>query len=262
MYKGSISDNKVTINGNGGGVYAKDSTNFVISGGSIDSNHAPSSGGGIYYESTISKSVKFNISGGNIVRNTAVTGNGGGIWLKSAYGNMRFTMSGGRISNNVASKNGGGVYISEPYYGKFTVSSTAQITDNAGNRNDNNVYLPSGKTILIGSNGLDSSAKIGVTMGQVLDTDKYVAIAKGASNDYTLTANDLNAFNSDIGYKRYALDNAVNFSNGELHVHRLCGTANCTLTYHENVLWTAINTEAELRAIKGWNGHAVLLSNR
>lgn len=251
MYKGSISDNKVTINGNGGGVYAKDSTNFVISGGSIDSNHAPSSGGGIYYESTISKSVKFNISGGNIVRNTAVTGNGGGIWLKSAYGNMRFTMSGGRISNNVASKNGGGVYISEPYYGKFTVSSTAQITDNAGNRNDNNVYLPSGKTILIGSNGLDSSAKIGVTMGQVLDTDKYVAIAKGASNDYTLTANDLNAFNSDIGYKRYALDNAVNFSNGELHVHRLCGTANCTLTYHENVLWPAINTEAELRAIKG-----------
>lgn len=251
MYKGSISDNKVTINGNGGGVYAKDSTNFVISGGSIDSNHAPSSGGGIYYESTISKSVKFNISGGNIVRNTAVTGNGGGIWLKSAYGNMRFAMSGGRISNNVASKNGGGVYISEPYYGKFTVSSTAQITDNAGNGNDNNVYLPSGKTILIGSNGLDSSAKIGVTMGQVLDTDKYVAIAKGASNDYTLTANDLNAFNSDIGYKRYALDNAVNFSNGELHVHRLCGTANCTLTYHENVLWTAINTEAELRAIKG-----------
>ena len=251
MSKGSISDNKVTINGNGGGVYAKDSTNFVISGGSIDSNHAPSSGGGIYYESTISKSVKFNISGGNIVRNTAVTGNGGGIWLKSAYGNMRFTMSGGRISNNVASKNGGGVYISEPYYGKFTVSSTAQITDNAGNGNDNNVYLPSGKTILIGSNGLDSSAKIGVTMGQVLDTDKYVAIAKGASNDYTLTANDLNAFNSDIGYKRYALDNAVNFSNGELHVHRLCGTANCTLTYHENVLWTAINTEAELRAIKG-----------
>ena len=251
MYKGSISDNKVTINGNGGGVYAKDSTNFVISGGSIDSNHAPSSGGGIYYESTISKSVKFNISGGNIVRNTAVTGNGGGIWLKSAYGNMRFTMSGGRISNNVASKNGGGVYISEPYYGKFTVSSTAQITDNAGNGNDNNVYLPSGKTILIGANGLSSSAKIGVTMGQVLDTDKYVAIAKAASNDYTLKADDLNAFNSDTGYKRYALENAVNFSNGELHVHRLCGTANCTLTYHENVLWTAINTEAELRAIKG-----------
>ena len=251
MYKGSISDNKVTINGNGGGVYAKDSTNFVISGGSIDSNHAPSSGGGIYYESTISKSVKFNISGGNIVRNTAVTGNGGGIWLKSAYGNMRFTMSGGRISNNVASKNGGGVYISEPYYGKFTVSSTAQITDNAGNGNDNNVYLPSGKTILIGANGLSSSAKIGVTMGQVLDTDKYVAIAKAASNDYTLKADDLNAFNSDTGYKRYALENAVNFSNGELHVHGLCGTANCTLTYHENVLWTAISTEAELRAITG-----------
>lgn len=252
MYKGSISDNKVTINGNGGGVYAKDSTNFVISGGSIDSNHAPSSGGGIYYESTISKSVKFNISGGNIVRNTAVTGNGGGIWLKSAYGNMRFTMSGGRISNNVASKNGGGVYISEPYYGKFTVSSTAQITDNAGNGNDNNVYLPSGKTILIGANGLSSSAKIGVTMGQQLAEGVRVAIAKGTSDDYTLTADDLNAFNSDTGYYKYALDNAVNFSSGELHVHGLCGTANCTESKnHKNVLWTAIRTEAELRAIKG-----------
>ena len=251
MYKGSISDNKVTINGNGGGVYAKDSTNFVISGGSIDSNHAPSNGGGIYYESTINKPVNFTISGGNIVRNTAVTGNGGGIWLKSAYGNMRFTMSGGRISNNVASKNGGGVYIFEPYYGKFTVSSTAQITDNAGNGNDNNVYLPSGKTIFIGAKGLSSSAKIGVTMGQVLDTDKYVAIAKGASNDYTLTADDLNAFSSDTGYDKYALENAVNFSNGELHVHGECGTVDCTHTTHENVLWTAIRTEAELRAIKG-----------
>lgn len=251
MYKGSISDNKVTINGNGGGVYAKDSTNFVISGGSIDSNHAPSSGGGIYYESTISKSVNFTISGGNIVRNTAVTGNGGGIWLKSAYGNMRFTMSGGRISNNVACKNGGGVYISETHSGKFTVSGTAQITDNAVNGNDNNVYLPKNKTILIGAKGLDSSAKIGVTMGQVLDTDKYVAIAKGASNDYTLTADDLNAFSSDTGYDKYALENAVNFSNGELHVHGECGTADCTHTTHENVLWTAIRTEAELRAIKG-----------
>lgn len=246
MYKGSISDNKVTINGNGGGVYAKDSTNFVISGGSIDSNHAPSSGGGIYYESTISKSVNFTISGGNIVRNTAVTGNGGGIWLKSAYGNMRFTMSGGRISNNVACKNGGGVYISENYYGQFTVFGTAQITDNAVNGNDNNVYLPKNKTILIGSNGLDSSAKIGVTMGQVLDTDKYVAIAKGASNDYTLTANDLNAFNSDIGYKRYALDNAVNFSNGELHVHGICGKEGCNEAGHGNAAWIGVSKLNEI----------------
>ena len=251
MYKGSISANKVTTDGNGGGVSAKDSTNFVIYGGSIDSNYEPSSGGGIYYESAINKSVNFTISGGNIVRNAAVTGNGGGIWLRSANGNMRFTMSGGRISNNVASKNGGGVYISENSYGKFTVSGTAQITDNAVNRNDNNVYLPSGNTILIGANGLSSSAEIGVTMGQQLADGERVAIAKGASNDYTLTANDLNAFNSDTGYKRYALDNAVNFSKGELHVHGLCGTANCTLTYHENVLWTAIRTEEELRAIQG-----------
>lgn len=253
MYNGSISTNKISYgSGKGGGVYAKDSTDFVISGGSIDSNYVMSSGGGIYYESTINKSVEFNISGGNIVRNRAVTGNGGGIWLKSAYGNMRFTMSGGRISNNVTGKNGGGVYISETHSGKFTVSGTAQITDNAVNGNDNNVYLPKNKTILIGSEGLDSSAKIGVTMEQQLADGERVAIAKGASNDYTLTANDLNAFNSDTGYYKYALDNAVNFSNGELHVHGLCGTANCTENKnHKNVLWTAIRTEEDLRNITG-----------
>lgn len=253
MYNGSISNNKISNgSGKGGGVYAKDSTAFVISGGSIDSNYVMSSGGGIYYESKINKSVNFTISGGNIARNTAVTGNGGGIWLNSAYGTMKFTMSGGRISNNVTSKNGGGVYISENYCGNFTVSGTAQITDNAANRKDNNVYLPSGKTICIDAEGLDSSAKIGVTMGQVLDTDKYVAIAKGASNDYTLTANDLNAFSSDTDYYKYALDNAVNFSNGELHVHGICGTANCTESKdHKNVLWTAIRTEEDLRNITG-----------
>ncbi len=249
MYNGSISNNKVSDSGNGGGVYAIDSTNFVISGGSIDSNHAPSSGGGIYYESKINKSVNFTISGGNIVRNSAVTGNGGGICLKSALGNMKFTMSGGRISNNVAYKNGGGVYISENYYGKFTVSGAAQITDNA---KDNNVYLPSRKTIFIGAKGLDSSAKIGVTMEQQLAEGVRVAIAKGTSDDYTLTADDLNAFNSDTGYYKYALDNAVNFSSGELHVHGLCGTANCTESKnHKNVLWTAIRTEEELRDIQG-----------
>lgn len=252
MYNGSISNNKVSYSGNGGGVYAKDNTDFVISGGSIDSNHAPSSGGGIYYESKINKSVNFTIAGGNIARNTAVTGNGGGIWLNSAYGTMKFTMSGGRISNNVTSKNGGGVYISENYYGKFTVSGTAQITDNAGNGNDNNVYLPHNKTIYIGANGLDSSAKIGVTMGKQLADGEQVTIAKGASNDYTLTADDLNAFNSDTDYYKYELDNAVNFSNGELHVHGLCGTANCTESKdHKNVLWTAIRTEEDLRNIKG-----------
>ena len=249
MYKGSIFTNRVIDSGNGGGVYAKNSTNFVISGGSIDSNRAPSNGGGIYYESTITKSV-FTISGGNIVRNSAITGNGGGIWLKSASGNMEFAMSGGRISNNVAGKNGGGVYISEYNYGKFTVSGAAQITDNGKN---NNVYLPSDKTIRIGAKGLDSSAKIGVTMGQQLAEGKRVAIAKGASDTYTLTANDLAAFSSDTDdYTKYELDNAVIFSNGKLHVHGLCGTANCTESKnHKNVLWTAIRTEEDLRAIQG-----------
>lgn len=247
MYKGSISANNAP-GGRGGGVYAKNSTSFVISGGSIDSNVAES-GGGIYYEAVPQTATKFTISGGNISGNSASSG--GGVYLYRAGRNTGFTMSGGSITDNTASSIGGGVYISENYYGKFTVSGAAQITGNNANSKDNNVYLSSGKTILIGSEGLDSSAEIGVTMGQQLADGERVAIAKGASNDYTLKADDLSAFSSDTVYHKYALDNAVYFSNGKLHVHGECGTADCTHTTHENVLWTAIGTEAQLRAIKG-----------
>lgn len=247
MYKGSISANNAP-GGRGGGVYAKNSTSFVISGGSIDSNVAES-GGGIYYEAVPQTATKFTISGGNISGNSASSG--GGVYLYRAGRNTGFTMSGGSITDNTASSIGGGVYISENYYGKFTVSGAAQITGNNANSKDNNVYLSSGKTILIGSEGLDSSAEIGVTMGQQLADGERVAIAKGASNDYTLKADDLSAFSSDTVYHKYALDNAVYFSNGKLHVHGECGTADCTHTTHEKVLWTAIGTEAQLRAIKG-----------
>ena len=246
MYKGSISDNKVTINGNGGGVYAKDSTNFVISGGSIDSNVAKS-GGGIYYEAATQTATKFTISGGNISGNSASSG-GGGVCLYRAGRNTGFTMSGGSITDNTASSIGGGVYMPASYYGKFTVSGTAQITDNTKtiDKSSNNVYLPNGKPILIGANGLSSSAEIGVTMGQQLADGGQVTIAKGASNDYTLTADDLNAFSSDTGYKKYALDNAVNFSNGELHVHGICGKEGCSEAGHGNVAWIGVSKLDEI----------------
>ena len=250
MYNGSISANNASV-GRGGGVYAKNSTSFVISGGSIDSNVAKS-GGGICYEAATQTATKFTISGGNISGNYSAS-SGGGVYLYRAGLNTGFTISGGSITGNTATNsNGGGVYLTSNYYGKFTVSGAAQIIGNNANSKDNNVYLPSGKPILIGSEGLDSSAKIGVTMGQQLAEGERVAIAKGASNDYTLTADDLNAFSSDTDYYKYALDNAVYFSNGELHVHGLCGTANCTESKnHKNVLWTAIRTEEDLRAITG-----------
>ena len=250
VYNGSISANNAP-GGKGGGVYAKDSTSFVISGGSIDSNEARS-GGGIYYACSTQTKANFTISGGNIRGNEASSG--GGVYLYGAGLNTGFTISGGSITGNTAiGSNGGGVYLTSSYSGKFTVSGTAQITGNTktNDKSSNNVYLPSGKTILIGSEGLDSSAKIGVTMGQQLAVGERVVIAKAASDKYTLKADDLKAFNSDTDYYKYALDNAVNFSNGELHVHGECGTADCTHTTHENVLWTAIRTEAELRAIKG-----------
>lgn len=251
MYNGSISANNAP-GGRGGGVYAKNSTRFVISGGSIDSNVAKY-GGGIYYEAASQTATKFTISGGNISGNSA-SSDGGGVCLYRAGRNTGFTMSGGSITDNTASSIGGGVYMPASYFGKFTVSGTAQITGNTktNDKSSNNVYLRSGMTILIGAKGLDSSAKIGVTMGQQLAEGERVAIANGASNDYTLTADDLTAFSSDTGYKKYELDNAVNFSNGELHVHGLWDTANCTESEdYKNVLWTAISTEKELRDIQG-----------
>ena len=244
MYNGSISTNNAP-GGKGGGVYAKDSTRFVISGGSIDSNEARS-GGGIYYESAAQTATKFTISGGNISGNSASSG--GGVCLYRAGLNTGFTMSGGSITDNTASSIGGGVYMPAGYYGKFTVSGTAQITGNTktNDKSSNNVYLRSGMPILIGSEGLDSSAEIGVTMGQQLADGERVVIAKGASNDYTLTANDLNAFSSDTGYKKYALDNAVNFSNGELHVHCACGKEGCNEAGHGNVAWTGVSKIDEI----------------
>ena len=249
MYNGSISANTASA-GKGGGVYATNSTGLTISGGSISGNVAKS-GGGIYYKSTLLKAIKFTISGGNIIGNAATNGNGGGVYLTVSSTLTDLTMSGGSITGNRTSINGGGVYMNAS--GKLTVSGAAKITDNTGtDSSKNNVYLPSGKTIFIGAKGLSSSAKIGVTMEQQLAVGELVAIAKGASNNYTLTADDLNAFNSDTSYYTYALDNAVNFSNGELHVHGLCGTANCTESKnHKNVLWTPIRTEEDLRNIKG-----------
>ena len=245
MYKGSISTNNAP-GGQGGGVYAKDSTSFVISGGSIDSNVAKS-GGGIYYEAATQTATKFTISGGNISGNSASSG-GGGVCLYRAGRNTGFTMSGGSITDNTASSIGGGVYMPASYYGKFTVSGTAQITDNTKtiDKSSNNVYLPNGKPILIGAKGLSSSAEIGVTMGQQLADGGQVTIAKGASNDYTLTADDLNAFSSDTGYKKYALDNAVNFSNGELHVHGICGKEGCSEAGHGNVAWIGVSKLDEI----------------
>lgn len=247
MYNGSISANNAP-GGKGGGVYAKDSTPFVISGGSIDSNVAKY-GGGIYYEAATQTATKFTISGGNISGNSASSG--GGVCLYRAGRNTGFTMSGGSITDNTASSIGGGVYMPASYYGKFTVSGTAQITGNTKtiDKSSNNVYLPNGKPILIGANGLSSSAEIGVTMGQQLADGGQVTIAKGASNDYTLTADDLKAFNSDTDYYKYALDNAVNFSNGELHVHGICGASCSHETTHDNVLWTPLTYNADTQKL-------------
>ena len=114
MYGGTISDNRrggvsifpgvfnmrdgaITGNGNNsdllGGV---ESTDFIMSGGTISNNTNSNGGGGV-------NTLNFTMSGGIIANNTT-NGMGGGVY---AWGD--FTMSGGTISGNTAGSYGGGV---------------------------------------------------------------------------------------------------------------------------------------------------------
>ena len=238
--------------GSGGGVFVAAETTFTMNDDAtisrnsayIDSpdSYRKNSGGGVQVFGGT-----FIMNGGSIRDNMAESG--AGVYVGESGSTLgTFTMNGGTITNNKVIKgNGGGVYV----LGTFEIANGAQVLDNlrkdtSGQDTSNNVYLPSGKPILIGSEGLDRSAEIGVTMGQQLADGGQVTIAKGASNDYTLTADDLNAFSSDTGYKKYALDNAVNFSNGELHVHGICGKEVCSEAGHGNVAWIGVSKLDEI----------------
>ncbi len=90
---------------NGGGVYIGSGSTFNMYGGSISSNMALDSGGGVLNYGT------FNLYGGEI-RNNWADLEGGGV-----YNGGPFTMYGGRICSNTASpygaeSHGGGVYQS------------------------------------------------------------------------------------------------------------------------------------------------------
>ncbi|MDD3404445.1 MAG: X2-like carbohydrate binding domain-containing protein [Hespellia sp.] len=141
MYGGSITGNKSGGN-NGAGIYSGYNTYTTtnLCGGSIETNSANDSGGGIYsvngtvnlYKTNIkNNSAGFgggiynlkstvNLSGGTIDSNS-VTGSGGGIFNRSYL-----KMSGGTISNNTATatnSGGGGVYNNPEYSaGEFVMS--------------------------------------------------------------------------------------------------------------------------------------------
>lgn len=107
----SIENAVLHTGGEGGGVRVFGNSKFVMNGGSISGNEAPSNGGSVYIEKGT-----FEMNGGTILNNKAKS-NGGGVYLTGEIAS--FEMNGGIIRDNTA-KFAGGVYMK---------SGTFQMTD-------------------------------------------------------------------------------------------------------------------------------------
>ena len=202
----------------GGGVYVKNGT-FTMSGGKVTGNSASKDGGGVRLDkgtfnmsgsAVISRNTadgygggvdandgSFTMSGGSITGNTTTNespdwSGGGGVFV---FDGGSFTMSGGSITGNNAIR-GGGVELTGS--GTMTVSGSVQITNNwqKGTLNSasgvyekgssgkpENLYLYSGKTVAIGTDGLNAGAHIGVSTEDWPDPGSPVKIATNATNE-------------------------------------------------------------------------------
>ena len=202
----------------GGGVYVKNGA-FTMSGGKVTGNGASKDGGGVRLDkgtfnmsgsAVISRNTaggygggvdandgSFTMSGGSITGNTTTNespnwSGGGGVCV---FDDGSFTMSGGSITGNNAIR-GGGVELTGS--GTMTVSGSVQITNNwqKGTLNSasgvyekgssgkpENLYLYSGKTVAIGTDGLNAGARIGVSTEDWPDPGSPVKIATNATNE-------------------------------------------------------------------------------
>ena len=204
LHNGIISGNNainIQKDGRGGGVSVSGTSTFNMTGGSITGNTANGGGGVNLHESA------FNMTGGSITGNKAV----GGVYYGSTY----------KISYY-----GGGVLLEEPSQyienSTMTVSGSVKIT---GNKNDteieNNVL---GGPITIGNSGLNSDAEIGISLFSTLGTNDYEIIAANVPNE---------------AYKDYLTQDTTEYTfvyhdktlmlvNGKVHIHTICGVADCT----------------------------------
>ena len=245
MYGGIICNNK---NGSeeGGGVVVERNAIFNMSGGEISSNSA-NIGGGVCMKSS---AAGFTMTGGKITGNTA-TKNGGGVYVGES---AKFNMTGGEITGNIATKKGGGVYV-DGTYGVLTVSGAPKITGNTVSNTASNVLLSNNyKTITIGEGGLNSDAKIGVTV-QAFPTTKASPVQfPAAGTDVTLTRTDAKAFfidnNTDNTYSVQLIDNKLYVYYGDLHMHLICGET-CNHdgdeTHTENLIWKGISSLSDIK---------------
>ena len=235
---------KIIISKERSGVKIESNGTFFMYSGSI-------SGKGTGVE--VSSYSKFNMYGGAIEGNTWHGVNNSGtfnMYDGVIKGNDRcgvyntentFNMYGGSIIDNKAEF--GGVYVEN---GTVNVSGDVTITGNTAKGNTSNVYLPADKTIKVG--GKLDGAQIGVTTAKELAEGSYLTIAKGI--DYTLTETDLKAFTSDSSYGKRLNGNSIIFTNGDLHIHALCGGASCTHTgTHSDIVWQPLTYDAKTQTL-------------
>ena len=202
----------------GGGVYVKNGA-FTMSGGKVTGNGVSKDGGGVRLDkgtfnmsgsAVISRNTadgygggvdandgSFTMSGGSITGNTTTNespnwSGGGGVCV---FDDGSFTMSGGSITGNNSLRGAGVELVGS---GTMTVSGSVQITGNwqngeldsanglyvQGSRGKaNNLYLFTGKTVAIGTDGLNAGARIGVTTEDWPDPGSPVKIATNAANE-------------------------------------------------------------------------------
>ena len=202
----------------GGGVYVKNGA-FTMSGGKVTGNGASKDGGGVRLDkgtfnmsgsAVISRNTadgygggvdandgSFTMSGGSITGNTTTNespnwSGGGGVCV---FDDGSFTMSGGSITGNNSLRGAGVELVGS---GTMTVSGSVQITGNwqngeldsanglyvQGSRGKaNNLYLFTGKTVAIGTDGLNAGARIGVTTEDWPDPGSPLKIATNAANE-------------------------------------------------------------------------------
>ena len=251
MYGGAISGN--TTSNYGSGVY-NDGT-FTMYGGTIAKNRG---GYGVY----VTDNSSFVMNGGTI------TGNDGGVSLADM--GSKFTMTGGRIVGNSSARDGGGVRQYNPW-GTITITGDAQIKDNFKNGTlgedglyvqgengvSSNVWLATaggyGRVIAIGKAGLGADAVIGVTAALPKGAS-YVTVATGANNG--CQSGNIISDNSAYDLQRAGDNVLLKAADTELHMHAVCGKADCTETGHSSVMWQPLTYDAAAQELK-YGGTAV-----
>ena len=186
MTGGVITEN--TANRQGGGVFGGGSSTIVISGGEI-SNNTAQFGGGVCYNG------KMTMTGGTIKNNTAQYSGeiNGASWPNIMGGGIKVNSKtplefyGGEVSGNKAiSSNGITALGAGIYGGDIKVMGDVKVYDNKRDDTAENVYLD-GSAMLEVVGALSSSARLPVT--RATQTGR-VTSSNGFSFDGIITADD------------------------------------------------------------------------